>query len=134
MLKLVQDVRGRTGLEVDLVVSGRKGRVSVHAAQVLYAVAREALANVERHAHASAAVLHLSVERKDAALTIQDDGIGAASLVLDRLADSATHFGLRDLQTRVQQVGGTFTVGPGDGGGFVVRARVPVRARLEAQP
>ncbi|MDQ3809061.1 MAG: histidine kinase [Chloroflexota bacterium] len=132
MLKLVQDFRSRTGLEVDLVVSGRKSQVSVDAAQVLHAVTREALVNIERHAHASAAVLHLSVERKDATLTIQDDGVGTAPLVLDRLADSATHFGLRDLQARVQQVGGALTLGPGDGGGFVVRARVPVRSRTEA--
>jgi signal transduction histidine kinase len=126
MLRLVQDFRGRTGLEVDLVVSGRKGRVPGEAAEVLQAVAREALTNVERHAHASAAVLHLRLERRAAALTVQDDGVGAAPLVLSSLADSAAHFGLRDLQARLRQVGGTLSAGPGDDGGFVVRARVPL--------
>jgi signal transduction histidine kinase len=126
LLKLVQDVRARTGLDIDLVVGRRARPVEAEASEVLYAVAREALANVERHAHASAAVLHLRVDRRAAVLTIQDDGVGAAPLVLSGLAESATHFGLRDLQVRVRQVGGTLTAGPGADGGFVVRARLPL--------
>ena len=129
MLKLVQDFRGRTGLEADLVVSGQKSRVPAETAEVLQAVAREALANVERHAHASAAVLHLRVDRQAVTLTVQDDGLGAAPLVLSTLADSAAHFGLRDLQARLRQVRGTLSAGPGDEGGFVVRARVPLKVR-----
>jgi signal transduction histidine kinase len=134
MLRLVQNFRGRTGLEADLVVSGQRSRIPAEAAEVLQAVAREALANVERHAHASAAVLHVRVERQAVTLTVQDDGLGAAPLVLSTLAESATHFGLRDLQARLREVGGTLSAGPGDEGGFVVRARVPLKVRVEASP
>jgi signal transduction histidine kinase len=92
----------------------------------LYAVAREALSNVERHATASAVVLSLCFEPSTALLSVQDDGTGVSPLVLRTLADSATHFGLRGLRQRVHGVGGTFIAQPGEDGGFVVRALVPV--------
>jgi signal transduction histidine kinase len=128
----VQNFRGRTGLEADLVVSRQAGGVPPEIAEVLHAVAREALANVERHAHASAVALHLSVDGRTATLTVQDDGVGAARVVIRTVAESDTHFGLRDLQARLEQVGGTLAVSPGDDGGFVLRASVPLKAPFEA--
>ena len=85
------------------------------------------LANVEQHARATAVVLSLRFEPDTLALTVQDDGVGAPSLVLSTLAESATRFGLRGLRDLVHSLGGTFTTGPGDDGGFVVRAVVPLR-------
>ena len=92
----------------------------------MYAVAREALTNVERHADASAVVLSLLFEPNTALLTVQDDGAGVSPLVLRTLADSAIHFGLRSLRERVNQLGGTFVAQPGEDGGFVVRALLPL--------
>jgi signal transduction histidine kinase len=125
--RLVRDFRKRASLEADLVVSGRERGVSAEAAEILYAVAREALTNVERHAAASGVVLSLSFDSGTALVSVQDDGAGVSPLLLRTLADSATHFGLRSLRQRVNQLGGTFTAQPGDDGGFVVRAVVPIQ-------
>jgi len=124
--QLVRDFRRQARLEADLVLSGRERRVSPETAATLYAVAREALTNVERHADASAVVLSLLFEPNTALLTVQDDGAGVSPLVLRTLADSAIHFGLRSLRERVNQLGGTFVAQPGEDGGFVVRALVPL--------
>jgi signal transduction histidine kinase len=35
-------------------------------------------------------------------------------------------FGLRGIRDRVTRLGGTLTAEPGEDGGFVVRARVPI--------
>jgi signal transduction histidine kinase len=129
LARLVRDFRERAGMEVDLVLSGRERRVPTDVAEALHAVAREALTNVERHARASAAVLHLRVDRQAATLTVQDDGLGASALVLRTLADSAIHFGLRDARERVERIGGTLNAGPGEDGGFTVRAHVPLHLR-----
>jgi two-component system sensor histidine kinase UhpB len=54
--------------------------------------------------------------------TVIDDGIGLA-------ADSAArpgHFGLRGLADRVQQLGGTFTVGNSQGRGVCLAADIPL--------
>jgi signal transduction histidine kinase len=107
-------------------LSGRERRVAPEIAETLYAVAREALTNVERHADASAVVLSLLFEPNTALLTVQDDGAGVSPLVLRTLADSAIHFGLRSMHERVTRLGGTFVAQSGEDGGFVVRALVPL--------
>jgi signal transduction histidine kinase len=63
---------------------------------------------------------------------VHDDGGGASSLLLNQIADSATHFGLHGLRERVERLRGTFVAGPGPDGGFVVRARIPLQARSQA--
>jgi signal transduction histidine kinase len=108
------------------VLSGPERLVSPETAEILYAVARESLTNVERHAAATAVVLSLCFEPDAAVLSVQDDGAGVSPLVLRTLADSATHFGLRSLRERVTGLGGTFVAQPGEDGGFVVRALVPL--------
>ena len=123
--QLVREFQQRTGVEADLVESGAERRAPPEIAEVLHAVAREGLANVEQHAHATAVVLSLRFEQDTLALTVQDDGVGAPPLVLSTLAESATRFGLRSLRDLVHSLGGSFTAGPGDEGGFVVRAVVP---------
>jgi signal transduction histidine kinase len=124
--QLVRDFQEETGVEADLVESGPERRAPPEIAEVLHAVAREGLANVEQHARATAVVVSLRFEPDYATVTVQDDGVGAPPLVLHSLAESATRFGLSGLREQVARVGGTFIAGPGDDGGFVVRARVPL--------
>jgi signal transduction histidine kinase len=126
--KLVRAFQQRTGIDTDLVLTGSEYQVAPETAEALFATAREALANVERHAQAEAVVLGLRVTRRFITLTVQDDGIGASNLVLKRIGSSATHFGLRGLRERVRRLHGSFTSGPGPDGGFVVRARIPLQS------
>jgi signal transduction histidine kinase len=125
--RLVREFQKRTGLEGDLVESGAERRAPPQIAEVLHAVAREGLSNVERHARATAVVVSLCFEPDAVTLTVQDDGVGASALVLSTLADSATRFGLNGLNEQVLRLGGTFTAGPGDEEGFVLRVRLPLR-------
>ncbi len=130
--KLVRGFQNRTGIETDLVLTGAKRQVPTEVAEVLHAMAREALANVERHSRAGAVVLGLHIRPRSVSLTVHDDGAGAPPLVLKQIANSATHFGLRGMRDRVRRVHGTLFAGPGSDGGFVVRARIPVQAGSDA--
>jgi signal transduction histidine kinase len=116
----------------DLALTGRHRQVPTDVGEALYAMAREALANVERHARAGAVVLRLELRQRSITLTVHDDGAGASTLLLKQIADSATHFGLHGLRERVQRLHGTFVAGPGPDGGFVVRARIPLQVRSQA--
>ena len=94
--------------------------------RTLWTVVREALVNVEQHAHATSVVVTLRRSRGGVTLAVHDDGVGAPALLLRSIGSSFTHFGLRGLQERIRKVGGSFTARNGDDGGLVVRVRVPV--------
>jgi signal transduction histidine kinase len=126
--KLVRAYQQRTRVETDLVLTGPQRAMPTEVAETLHAVAREALANVERHAHAAAVVLGLHFSQGSVTLTVHDDGAGASALVMKQIDDSATHFGLRGLRDRLQRLHGTLAVGPAPDGGFVVRAHINLSA------
>jgi signal transduction histidine kinase len=91
---------------------------------VLLRGAQEALANVRRHASASAVVLRLSRvgtgEDAQVSVHVEDDGVGFDPAV-------AVGVGLAGLRDRAQEVGGDVDVRSVPGEGTRVTVRVPVR-------
>lgn len=87
----------------------------------LFAVAREALSNVARHAHARSA--DVGVEVRDSALTVRiaDDGVG-----IDAGRASGGR-GVTNLRARAEKAAGRFAVGPRSGGGTEVVWSAPIR-------
>lgn len=91
----------------------------VHAATIAW-VLREAVTNIIKHSGARRC--HIAVEATDGAtvLDIVDDGRGPAG------GDAG--MGLSGLADRVQALGGAFEAGPGETGGFRLRARLGAAA------
>jgi signal transduction histidine kinase len=86
-----------------------------------YFVASEALANVAKHARASAAAIRLRRNGPDVEITITDDGVGGA--------DPGRGTGLQGLTDRVEALGGRLDVGTSAEGGTVVTATLPLRSQ-----
>jgi PAS domain S-box-containing protein len=122
--------RLRTGIEADVVLTGLQRRLPTAVAEALYAAAREALANVERHSNASAVILGLHITHQNVTLSIQDDGTGASFPAPQSTLNSATCFGLRSVGQRVRDLNGSFAAGPNPDGGFQVRALLPLKSGL----
>ena len=82
---------------------------SSEVAAVLYRVARETLANVAKHAQASAVEIDLGPDRASPTpsvmLRVADDGIGIRPDQLDKRAEG--HLGLRLLIDRIADQGGS---------------------------
>ena len=85
-----------------------------------YFVASEALANVAKHAHASAVTIRLRRTGLDVEVTITDDGVGGA--------DPRRGSGLQGLTDRVEALGGRLDVHSAADGGTVVAATLPLRS------
>jgi signal transduction histidine kinase len=85
-----------------------------------YFVASEALANVAKHARASAATIRLRRGGPDVEITITDDGVGGA--------DPARGTGLQGLTDRVEALGGRLAACTSAEGGTVVTATLPLRS------
>jgi signal transduction histidine kinase len=109
-------------LEVDSSLDGDAGALSREAAAALYRVAQESLRNVERHAGASHARLHLSGDGGAVILEVADDGRG---FDLEEAEARRPGMGLFAMRERVALVGGALHVDTRPGAGTRVRARVP---------
>lgn len=90
-----------------------------------YRVVQEALTNVLRHADARRACVEVDVEAGALVVRVSDDGRGD-----DRSgppsSDGQGGQGLVGMRERVTALGGELAAGPGPGGGFVVRAVLPL--------
>ncbi|MEV0897463.1 sensor histidine kinase [Actinoplanes sp. NPDC049802] len=86
-----------------------------------YRIVQEALTNVLKHAHASAAELTVDYRADGLHLGVVNDGPPAGRA-------SGGGQGLIGMRERVTLFGGDLTAGPRPGGGFAVMARLPVAA------
>jgi signal transduction histidine kinase len=114
------------GLPVTVSVTGAKRPLPSGVDQAAYRIVQEALTNVSRHAeHASASVqLHYTPET----LLIQVDNDGKGIVTQAGTRPSGPGLGLVGMRERVSALGGQLRAGPQDGGGFQVRAELPVWA------
>ncbi|MBT2448385.1 sensor histidine kinase [Streptomyces sp. ISL-43] len=87
--------------------------------------AQGALANVRRHARASAAVVTLTYQPYVLSVDVWDDGVGFDEA--DVMSGPRRGDGLRLLRRRVGHLGGRAVVESTPGGGTVVSVRLPVR-------
>jgi len=112
------------GLNVSFVTTGTPRPLPIGTGLTLYRVVQESLTNVLKHAGPKpTAYVQLTWDPDAVALTISDDGRGAAA----RSDGSGT--GIVGMTERVALFGGTLGAGPRAGGGFLVRARLPLGER-----
>ncbi|MGK5557289.1 sensor histidine kinase [Actinomadura kijaniata] len=103
----------------------------------IVSVLKEALANVRRHAAASAVEVRLSWRDDAVELAVRDDGRGFAMPAGERLDPLARagHYGLVGMAERARRVGGRLAVWSAPGRGTLVTMTVPVSpAGLGARP
>jgi two-component system sensor histidine kinase UhpB len=94
-------------------------------ALAIYRVVQEGLINALRHAQASRVDIAVQCDARGIVATVIDDGVGLPS----GWAARPGHFGLRGLADRVQQLGGTFTIGNSQGRGVRLAADIPLGDR-----
>ncbi|GAA3305081.1 two-component sensor histidine kinase [Dactylosporangium vinaceum] len=102
-----------------LRIEGSAGELGAAEELTVFRIVQESMTNTLRHAGAGASLL-VRLERSDGtlAITATDDGPGSVA--------GAEGHGLIGMRERVAMHGGTFAAGPVDGGGWQVRATIPV--------
>ena len=115
--RLVEHMR-EAGLRVVLRVEGERRPVPIGVDLSAYRVVQEALTNALKHARDASAVVTLRYGETDLEVAVTDDGLANA-------ASTGGH-GLIGMRERVGIFGGTFSAGPSEGGGFAVRALLPL--------
>ena len=109
-----------TGLELSLTRSGEVRRLGPGVELAAYRILQEALTNVLKHGHARRAEVEIEYGDDRLVLSVRDDGTGGPSVV------TGSGNGLRGMSERAALYGGTLQAGPRPGGGYAVRAELPV--------
>lgn len=124
-LATLADEFGATGpsdVELDIAVDPEAATALPVGYRVqLLQMAREALSNAVRHAHASRITLSLRSDGPVLELTVEDDGVGFDATA----APPSGHLGLANLRERATAIGGELTIDTVPGRGTRIRIRVP---------
>lgn len=112
---------GAAGLEVELEVKGAPTPLPSVVDLGAYRVVQESLTNTLRHGGPGARAL-VTIDYRDDTVEVRvsDDGRGAAS------GGDGSGQGVIGMRERVVLLGGEFAAGPKPGGGFEVKASIPV--------
>jgi signal transduction histidine kinase len=119
---LAEEITEREGLLLELDIA-LEPRLAPQAREELVRIAREAITNVARHAHAS--TVRVEVVNGDGLwLKVADDGIGFDPSALPE-SDGEGGFGLVSMRERAVALGGEFSIRSQPGGGTLVEVFVP---------
>jgi signal transduction histidine kinase len=123
-----------TGLEVKVSLAGRPRRLPPAVDLACYRVVQESLTNIVRHAGASRADITVTHGDGRVEVEVADNGNGVESAVGRQAAgsdrqDRRSGQGILGMRERARALGGTLDAGPRPGGGFRVRASLPVGGR-----
>jgi NarL family two-component system sensor histidine kinase LiaS len=94
----------------------------------LFRILQESLSNTLRHAKATQIVVKLFTLEGQVRMRISDDGIG-----FDPDGEKLTSYGLRSMQERVAEVGGSLEIYSAAGKGTQVEVRIPLMLQTERE-
>ncbi len=109
------------GLQVHVETEGEPRQLSFGVDVAAFRIVQEALTNVTRHARGAAATLRIVYGQRVLTVQIDDDGRGSQTR-----GSAGSGKGIVGMRERAAALGGELQAGPRPGGGFRVRARLPL--------
>ncbi len=91
----------------------------------LMRIIQEAITNVRKHAKAQQVRITFEIDKERVFVAIEDDGRGFEPDLIS--SNGGRHFGLRIMQERVKEIGGTIQVQSELGQGTTVKVKAPLR-------
>ncbi len=119
---LLKEFSDRTGIKTGLETVVFRNRLDDDAKTAFYRIAQEALTNIERHAGASEVTIKLYGHKKGGTLEIIDNGSGLNEI---NGSQSRAGLGLRNMQERIEQLGGKLRF-RSSASGTHIKASVPL--------
>ncbi|SDS96084.1 sensor histidine kinase [Microlunatus soli] len=110
-----------SGVEVDTMITIEPSQLRREVDVAGYRIIQEGLTNIVRHAGARHAAITVETDAGNLSIMIADDGTGPVDG-----PERAPGQGLVGMRERVRALGGVLRAGPGDRGGFTVRATIPL--------
>jgi signal transduction histidine kinase len=123
-----RDFMSRYAITVDLRMDGDFDALTDKHRTCVFRVVQEAMTNCARHAQAKKIDIRLTAGNGQLRATIRDDGIGVDA------GRQASGLGLRGIDERVKELGGTMTISREPAPGTTLSVRLPLPRRLTEAP
>ena len=117
LVEMAEAADVRVDVEADALPDELPSTVSV----VAYRIIQESLTNVIRHSTAKHATVRLDQDGHRLRIAVVDHGPARPGSTV-----TSSGFGIAGMTGRAQAVGGELSAGPGESGGFEVRASLPL--------
>ena len=123
----------RSNIKVDLDMPEDFVRLPAEMETAIFRVVQECLTNIHRHSGSPVARIRVRERVGNCQVEIEDKGKGIPSTKLEEMASAGTPgVGVRGMQERIRQLGGTMEISSGSNG-TVVTVRLPVAEVSEAK-
>jgi signal transduction histidine kinase len=143
--RYAREMSQRAGLRVTYDLHSDIEGLPEQVEETLWKVGQEALTNIEKHAHASNVLLHISRQNSHIFMKIQDDGVGLSPQLLQSLengemytgeqligsADNQSptpggHYGIHGMIERVESLDGRLSLLPSSDHGTILEVELPL--------
>jgi PAS domain S-box-containing protein len=121
----VEGLARRSGLAIDLDIADTLGRLPSEMELAIFRLVQECLTNIHRHSGSKAASIRIFVERNTLHAEVSDQGRGIMPERLAEIRSGAAGVGIRGMQERLRQFGGTLII-ESNGAGTRVVASLPI--------
>jgi len=115
----------KSGIPVEFSSSGDAHQLYPDVETALVRTVREALNNIQKHAHATQVTVTLTYMDTLVALDVQDNGRGCDSESVSRSSEGGG-FGLKSIREQAEQLGGELTIESKQGKGCTVAVALPI--------
>lgn len=116
---LVRDFSRRSHVQTSSSISADLGKVSDSQRTCVFRAVQEALTNCARHSRASQVIVRVASDERGLTVVVRDNGIGFSSV------RRARGLGLRGIDERARELGGTLTIDSGFETGTTVELWLP---------
>jgi signal transduction histidine kinase len=130
-LEELLDRARNAGLPVTAKTEGDQRPLPAGTDLAAYRIVQESLTNVSRHAGPGPVTAEVRIAYGEHEISVQVDDDGRGVSLLDDHAGTGS--GIRGMRERATALGGSFTAGPRPGGGFRVRATLPIADEPERE-
>ncbi len=126
---LAQDLRRRTGLEVELQSPPQLPKLSDEQTTAIFRIVQESLTNVIRHAKADLARIRIEIDDEALLINVEDNGQGLDDA---RATDTGLSLGLLGMRERASSIGARLTLSGADGRGTRVELEMALDRAQES--
>lgn len=122
-----EDYSAQWGIDVTVQLEGEARTLDPETMMLAYSAIQEGLTNVRKHAEADSVIIGVDFGPEELVLQIEDDGRGFPDESgADGVDPEARRMGLRLLQDRVRQAGGSLSVTSSAGEGTDLQIHLPI--------